>query len=107
MNEDVFKERVHTILEEESHQPPGWWYLSYATEAGFVGGVIVEARGFTSAVMLVNLLSIRPGPGQVMGLPLPPEKVPPDSYRYRPLTVADIKEFWPNAASLGEIEGER
>jgi len=46
------------------------FYLSFASEAGFLGVAIVEADDFLDAVKCAHELGINPG-GQVLGFPLP------------------------------------
>ena len=48
------------------------WYLSFATDAGFLGGCVVEADDFMEAVDESIRLGINPG-GQVFGVPVPEE----------------------------------
>jgi hypothetical protein len=67
-------ERKRALLATEATQPFGWWYLSYADETRFRGAVIVEARGFASAMQTVTLLGINPG-GEVQGWQFDPAKI--------------------------------
>jgi len=97
--------RVTQQLAEEADQPMGWWYLSYAGEEGFRGGAIIAARGFTGAAYAANVLKISPG-GQVMGHPIPPEKVPGEEYQHRLLTKRELTEIWDDMKTLAELEGE-
>jgi len=97
--------RVTKLLLEEADRPMGWWYLSYAGEGGFRGGAVIEARGFTGAAYSANILKISPG-GQVMGVPIPPGKEPPEGYRHRLLSKAELMECWDDMKTLAELEGE-
>jgi len=87
------EKRITELLEEESTQPLRWWYLSYADEHNFRGGIIVEARGFATAVSYANRLMISPG-GEVQGIEVPADQLPGESYRYRLLTLEELGEFW-------------
>lgn len=97
--------RVDKRLREESSNPLGWWYLSYADEVGFRGGVIIDAPGFASAAMLVNVLGVSPG-GEVRGVPIPTGKVPAPHYRYRLLTKEELEECWGKMVKFSELEAE-
>lgn len=81
------------LIREEARNPPAWWYLSYSGEHQFNGGVIIEARGFASAVVLSGELGISPG-GEVTGIKIPPDELPPDRYRHRCLSLDELGEFW-------------
>ena len=54
---------------------------------------------------LSNILKISPG-GQVMGVPIPPGKEPPEGYRHRLLSKAELMECWDDMKTLAELEGE-
>ena len=103
LTQDEFYERLNDQLVKEADGPLGWWYLSYADETHFCGGVIVEARGFVGATLAVRLKKISPG-GQVCGLPIQPENLPAKKYRNRLLTLEELKEFWPDMEELGLLE---
>jgi len=97
--------RVTKLLLEETDKPMGWWYLSYAGEGGFRGGAVIEARGFTGAAYVANILKISPG-GQVMGAPIPSDQVPGEEYRHRLLTKDELNKVWGDMETLGELEAE-
>jgi hypothetical protein len=65
-----WKAHARALLEAEQTQPESWWYLSFATPDAFLGGVVVRARGFTSAITTTIELGINPG-GEVRGYPGP------------------------------------
>ena len=46
-----------------------WFYLSFADESGFLGGVILQADNFFSAVVGASGRGINPG-GEVLGCEL-------------------------------------
>lgn len=57
---------------------PGWWWLSFADETGFLGGSLVWADNFLEAHLEATRLGLNPG-GEVLGTgPIPTEAVPPD-----------------------------
>ena len=97
------EKRIRELLDVEKDKPMAWWYLSYAGEEGFRGGVIIEARGFGSAVLLSNVLKASPG-GEVRGLKIPPDKLPPPKYHMRLLTLDELNEFW-DMEKLSVLEG--
>lgn len=65
-----WKQHVAELLEQERKQPLGWWYISFAGETEFLGGVVIEAHGFTDAIAKTHRLGINPG-GQAGGTPVP------------------------------------
>lgn len=84
----------------------GWWYLSYATQTTFLGGVILEAHGPMDAFTQSSLLGLNPG-GAALGFPFPEGDVvplPPERFRNRLLTRAEVQEMWPDAARLGDMK---
>lgn len=91
--ERIREERIRELLTAEADQPMVWWYLSYADARKFRGGLIIEARGFASAVLAANLTYQSPG-GEVRGLQIPDEELPPEKYRNHLLTVDELNEFW-------------
>jgi hypothetical protein len=101
----VKEERLRELLLEEAKSPFAWWYLSYADEHRFRGGVIIEARGFASASVMSAQLGYSPG-GQVTGLKIPRDELPPEQYRSRLLTLDELSEFW-DMANLGELNGQK
>jgi len=100
---ELFEARLKQLLAEEAAQPLGWWYLSYADEKGFRGGVIMSAHGFTSAVYVASTLKISPG-GEVQGIRIPPEELPAESYHYRLLTLEELTECWGEMKKMSELE---
>lgn len=48
------------------------WYLSYAGESGFNGGLILEAASFADAIIESHRQKLSPG-GEVLGFPVPPD----------------------------------
>lgn len=80
-------------LEEEEDHPLMWWYLSFAGKEGWRGALVVEARGFISAVTMASLLCLNPG-GEVKGFLVPPDKLPAKEFTYRLLNKADLESAW-------------
>lgn len=97
-----FNDRVAEVIAEEQAEPLRWWYLSFAGET-FNGACIVKAQGIATAVIVCSLLDINPG-GEVLGVPMPEESVPPEQYRDRLLSKSDIQEFWPDSKTIREFE---
>jgi hypothetical protein len=91
--------------EERSTRPVGWFYLSYADEDGFRGGVIVRAHGMATAAFEAGRRGISPA-GSVMGLAIPEEHVPALSYRNRLLTLEELREFWPDMERVSVLNNE-
>lgn len=83
-----------------------FWYLSYSGESVFNGGVIVRAFGFVHACQRARDLRINPG-GEIMGLPIPADRVPAGKYLDKLLTLADLLEIWPDMERLSNLEAEQ
>jgi hypothetical protein len=98
------EKRMRELLDAEKGQPMGWWYLSYTGEEGFRGGIIIEARGFVSATLLANILKISPG-GEVAGLKIPPDHLPPGEIPTRLLSKDELTELWGDLKTLDVLEG--
>lgn len=90
MNQREFRERINKLLADERSEPMRWWYLSYASDEGFRGGVYIEAHGPVEAAYLARHRNLSPG-GQVQMILVPPEHVPEDRYRNRLLTREEIE----------------
>lgn len=63
------------LADEAAQGEEAWWWLSFATDEGFLGGALVKACGMASAVDKAHLLKINPG-GEVAGWQLPGEPDP-------------------------------
>lgn len=72
------------LLKGELERPLVWWYLSFAKPGEFLGGVVVQAHGLTTAIATCDAMNINPG-GEVrgfeMGPKLPPAVAPEMCYR--------------------------
>ena len=104
-------ERAAKLMAEEIEQnpEPGWWYLSYASyPEGFRGGTIVLAHGFVGACDYARKHGITPVPDvQTQGHAVPPEREPPEQFRNRLLTKAELESFWGPMMSVKEYEEEQ
>lgn len=63
---------THAPRSKPEPADPYWW-LSYAGEEGFRGGVLIQAPDFLSACLLSKQLGLSPG-GQVCGDEMPAER---------------------------------
>jgi hypothetical protein len=62
MTEEQFARRKRELINQERKNPPGWWYLSFAShDSGFLGCVIVQAQGMVTAIDRSHRLGINPG----------------------------------------------
>ena len=80
------------VVSQEQEDPLGWWWLSFVDPERdkFLGVAVVEAHGVTTATLAAHLLGVNPG-GQVMGIAIPAEHVPPVEFRNRLLTKAEAE----------------
>jgi hypothetical protein len=60
MENKAFEKRTLEILAEEVQQAQRWQWLSFADDEGFLGVVIVRARGLLDAVTEVNRRNLNP-----------------------------------------------
>ena len=73
--------RVQKLRHEELDQPLKWLYVSFADDAGFRGGVFVQAQGVLDAHTKISLLGINPG-GEMLTIEIPPDAtLPKKKYR--------------------------
>jgi len=106
LTQEQFDKRLKELLAEEITQPEGYWYISFAGQQGFAGGFIGKGHGFVSVRNYASKLGINPRDVQSMGMPIPPDKVPPLKYHDRLLNKDELRECWADMKTLGEIEGE-
>jgi hypothetical protein len=107
VNRKDFQQRLNTLLAEEGKKPLCWWYLSYAAEGGFRGGVYIQAHGPTEATYLSRHRNLSPG-GEVLILKVPTEHVPDKKFCNRLLTKDEVQAANPDerCATLEEFEAE-
>ncbi len=98
---------LELVQEELLNNPLQLWYLSYATEEKFLGGIFVLAFGPVSAVMRVQAEGLSPG-GEVMMVQVPREKRPDHKYWNRLMTKEEIQAANPNDkwGTIAELEAE-
>jgi hypothetical protein len=89
--------RAARLLAEERQRSLGWFYLSFATDDGFLGAIIVWAHGLLTAVERAADLGLDvvldPG-GEVVCCPIPRQhlrRVPAD-LRNRVLSEAEVRQ---------------
>jgi hypothetical protein len=103
MTEETFKEQQAEIARGELD----WYYLSYANDERFLGGVMIHAFGPADAVAQSGARSLIPIPRcSVMVMRKPSdEPAPPPEMVNRLLSEAEIRAFFGNddVASLGEM----
>lgn len=90
-----WRQNVAHVMAGEVGQPAKWFYLSYAKDkkdGGFQGAVIVQAVGFTFAILRVKELEIEIH-GQVVGLELTEDQIfkVPQEMRNRRLTSEELE----------------
>lgn len=107
----AFLALVDALLREEREANPlTWWYLSFADDSlpkgsQFLGVVIIQAHGLGDAASQAHMRGINPG-GEVLGVDIPTDKVPPESYRNRLLSNAELLALWPESKTIAEHEAE-
>lgn len=82
-----------------------WHYLSFASEAGFLGGCIVRGDDVVEAVKEAHRLGCNPG-GEVLGAPIPDEQMVPEQYRDRLLQKDEIDKVWDDCDTIGNFKKE-
>lgn len=88
------RQRRALVLEAEERKGPlGLWYLSFASEEGFLGGCVVEAYGINTAITKAHELGINPG-GEVMSMEIDPTKLAAGDFRNRLLNKAQLTEVF-------------
>jgi hypothetical protein len=92
MTPEQIQTRMEEMLaEEQAAGVKGLWWLSFADETGFKGVVIVEAYGFTSALLATKAQGLNPG-GEVRGERVDPDLIP-KAMLNRLLKKADLAGF--------------
>jgi hypothetical protein len=109
--EGEFENRIAEVLKQELAEPVMWHYVSFARsreEGGCQGVVLIQGHGMTDCLLKINALHANPG-GDVMAIAIPPEaesNLPPEEFRNRLLSKAEIMKIWPDAKTLREHEEE-
>lgn len=98
--------RIAQLIANELSDPKnaGVYYLSFADEDGFRGGVFIEAHGVVSAAEKASELGINPGGEVACWGPVPP---PVDSAMNRLLSKEEVKATPPKDISIEDIADER
>lgn len=93
---EEFEEQLRNVIASEQEDGFCWWYLSFATEDEFLGGLYIPASGVVEASMIAGILGLNPG-GEVAGLSMadvPPAvfdaNVPPEM-RMRLLSQEEVE----------------
>jgi hypothetical protein len=98
LTDEEFAKRATEVLEQESHEDVGWWWLSFCDGSrpdgeDFLGACLVKARGFLGAISEARRLGCSPG-GEVKGVgPIPLDAEIQDGWTERLLTRAECAEF--------------
>lgn len=101
----AWRDRVAMLAAEEAATPKRLFYLSYASETEFLGAIIIETRGMTTAMMETHALGINPG-GECMGIEIPPENYPPKECWNRLLSREEVERYMGPGQYIGEYEEE-
>lgn len=98
--------REYQAIARELSDPnnAGVYYLSFADEDGFRGGVFVEAHGIMTAVQKATLMDINPGGEVACWGPVPP---PVESGMNRLLSKEEVETTPPRDISMYDIAAER
>lgn len=86
--------RCARVVAAERQRPIGWYYLSFAGEAAYLGSAIVRAHGILTAIQRATDLGILRSRCDVTCWPIPKndlQRVPPD-LRNRLLTEREVRE---------------
>ena len=83
----------------EKQKLSGWWYLSFAGEARYLGACVVQGAGLVDAALNARMLRCNPG-GEVLGAPIPEGSLPPEHMRNRLLGLGEILSTWPDSVRI-------
>lgn len=96
---DAEKARLDRFIElDEAGRIPEYgqtlWWLSFASDDGFLGACIVPGSDVATAAMAAHALGINPG-GEVLGIPTPPDCIDrlPKAFLGRLLSLEECREF--------------
>lgn len=105
-DEQLIERATKLILEERRAGVQKWFYLSYADQDGFRGGLYTQAYGFVEATTRAAQTGISPG-GEVYAIECPKQKLPAPEFRERLLTKAQLEAATGEQfLSLKELEEE-
>src|SRR5258707_14820776 len=93
MSKEQFRRRVMEVLSEEMACEERWYYLSFASDRGFLGAVIIRAHGITDAMMRCNARGINPG-GEIRAMPIPDDAPLPTEHCNKLLSLADLEAIF-------------
>lgn len=79
------------VIQEELESPERLMYLSFASEEGFLGAVIVSAHGVATAVVKCWALRCNPG-GEVMAKEVPGGIEIPEAFQNRLLSREELEQ---------------
>jgi hypothetical protein len=83
------------VLAQEASEPEAWWWFSFSSPSGWLGGANIKCRGIASGLMIATLLGINPG-GEVMAVKLlcteeEFEEMVPLDLRHRLLSKSELE----------------
>ncbi len=111
MDKDTFMDTIlmarrMQLAADELSNPAnaGTYYLSFADEEGFLGGVFVEAHGIITAVEKATEMGLNPGGEVACWGPVPP---PIDSSMNRLLSKEEVEASPPKDSAIIDIADER
>lgn len=104
---DEWRRRWHEVNRGEVlTRPMAWWYLSFADETGFLGGVLVRAWGAGTASALAHATGCNPG-GEIWARRLRDDFDPPEAWQFRLMSKEDMeREIGPTLNWADEEEKE-
>lgn len=96
MSEREFRNRTDELLTQEMDAGEfAWYYLSFATEDDFLGGLYIQAFGLMSAVTTATVMGLNPGGEVATWGPIPDWQMKlhvPEEKRMRLLTKEEVNE---------------
>lgn len=102
--EFLFNVALRALSEE--NEPERWWYLSFASDAGFIGGMVVRANGVITARLRVAELGLNPG-GEMLAMPVVDGVPLPDAHFHnRLLTKAEVCMAFAESGGACDIHGD-
>jgi hypothetical protein len=90
-----FEQEIRSSLAGQPQDPLRWFYVSFTDKSGaFMGAIVVQGSDRVEAVM--DSVGLQPE-GARMGtdIEIPDDKLPPEQYRSKWLTSAEVEEMWP------------